>query len=115
LRGPTTILELLERLHPTPAVGGTPRQGALAIIAEGEPVPRGYWAGPVGWVDGHGDGEWMIGIRSALLHGDGRTITLQAGAGIVADSDAEAEAAETDVKLSSVLESLVPGASAHLR
>jgi isochorismate synthase len=115
LKGPTTVLELLELMHPTPAVGGTPRQIALATIAEGEPVPRGYWAGPVGWVDGHGNGEWMIGIRSALLHTDGRTITLHAGAGVVAGSDPEAEAAETDVKLSSVLESLVPGGSVHVR
>ncbi len=57
----------------------------------------------------------MIGIRSALLHTDERTLTLRAGAGVVADSDPEAEAAETDVKFSSVLESLVPGGSAHLR
>jgi menaquinone-specific isochorismate synthase len=112
---PATILELLERMHPTPAVGGTPRAAALATIADGEPVPRGYWAGPVGWVDARGDGEWMIGIRSARLHTDGQTLTLHAGAGVVADSDPEAEAAETDVKFSSVLESLVPGGSAELR
>jgi isochorismate synthase len=115
LAGPTTILELLERMHPTPAVGGTPRELALATIAEGEPVPRDYWAGPVGWVDAHGDGEWMIGIRSARLHPDGETISLHGGAGIVADSDPVAEAAETDHKLASVLESLVPGGSAYLR
>ncbi len=115
LKEPTTILELLERLHPTPAVGGTPREAALATIAEGEPTPRDYWAGPIGWVDAHGDGEWMIGIRSALLHTDERTLTLRAGAGVVTGSDPEAEAAETDVKFSSVLESLVPGGSAHLR
>jgi isochorismate synthase len=115
LAGPTTVLELLERMHPTPALGGTPRDLALATIAAGEPVPRGYWAGPVGWVDAQGDGEWMIGIRSALLHTDGEAITLHGGAGIVADSDPVAETAETDHKLSSVLESLVPGGSAHLR
>jgi isochorismate synthase len=115
LSGPTTVLELLERMHPTPAVGGTPRPAALATIAAGEPVSRGYWAGPVGWVDAQGDGEWMIGIRSARLHTDGQTLTLHAGAGVVADSDPEAEAAETDVKFSSVLESLVPGGSAELR
>jgi isochorismate synthase len=112
---PASVLELLERLHPTPAVGGTPRESALATIAEGEPVPRGYWAGPVGWVDAGGDGEWMIGIRSARLHTDGTTVSLHAGAGIVADSDPEAEAAETGIKLATVLESLVPGGSAHLR
>jgi isochorismate synthase len=112
---PPDILDLLGRMHPTPAVGGTPRQLALATIAEREPVPREYWAGPVGWVDAGGDGEWMIGIRSARLHADGRTLSLHAGAGVVADSDPEAEAAETDVKLATVLDSLVPGGSAHLR
>jgi menaquinone-specific isochorismate synthase len=115
LISPTSVLDLLERVHPTPAVGGTPREAALATIAEGEPVARDYWAGPVGWVDAAGDGEWMIGIRSALLHTDGRAVTLHAGSGVVAESDPEAEAAETDVKLGSVLESLVPGGSAHLR
>ena len=112
---PPGVLELVELVHPTPAVGGTPRDLALATIATLEPDPRGYWAGPVGWADAQGDGEWMIGIRSARLHPDGRTITLRAGAGVVADSDPGAEAAETDVKLTSVLESLVPGGSAHLR
>jgi isochorismate synthase len=109
------VLELVELVHPTAAVGGTPRDVALATIASLEPDERGYWAGPIGWADANGDGEWMIGIRSARLHPDGRTITLRAGAGVVADSDPEAEAAETDVKLTSVLESLVPGGSAHLR
>ena len=115
LREPTTILELLGRMHPTPAVGGTPRELALATIAEREPVPRDYWAGPVGWVDADGNGEWMIGIRSARLHTDEQTLSLHAGAGVVADSDPAAEAAETDVKLATVLDSLVPGGSAHLR
>ena len=112
---PVGILDLVELVHPTPAVGGTPRDEALAAIATLERDRRGYWAGPVGWADANGDGEWMIGIRSARLHLDGRTITLRAGAGVVADSDPEAEGAETDVKLTSVLESLVPGGSAHLR
>jgi isochorismate synthase len=115
LREPTTILELLGRMHPTPAVGGTPRELALATIAEREPVPRDYWAGPVGWVDADGNGEWMIGIRSARLHTDEQTLSLHAGAGVVANSDPAAEAAETDVKLATVLDSLVPGGSAHLR
>jgi isochorismate synthase len=115
LREPVSVLTLLERLHPTPAVGGTPRDDALACIAAGEPDPRGYWAGPVGWVDAAGDGEWMIGIRSARLHGEGTAVTLRAGAGIVAASDPEEEAAETDLKLTTVLEALVPGASLQLR
>jgi menaquinone-specific isochorismate synthase len=115
LREPVAVLALLERLHPTAAVGGAPRETALRTIAALEPVPRGYWAGPVGWADAHGDGEWMIGIRSASLDPDGRTVTLHAGGGVVADSDPDAEAMETRIKLSSVLESVVPGGSVHLR
>jgi isochorismate synthase len=111
----TPVLDLLAQLNPTPAVGGTPRAEALDFIARNEPSPRGYWAGPVGWVDGAGDGEWMIGIRSARLHPDRDIVTLQAGAGIVADSDPKEEAAEVNVKLTSVLESVAPGGSAHLR
>ncbi len=115
-----TILQLLDRLHPTPAVGGTPRADALAAIEAGEPDDRGYWAGPVGWADGHGDGEWMIGIRSALLYaGDatpGRTVLgLRAGSGIVAGSDPASEAEETNVKLATVLDTVIPSASVELR
>ncbi len=115
-----TILELLDRLHPTPAVGGTPRADALAAIEAGEPNDRGYWAGPVGWADARGDGEWMIGIRSALLNAHdampGRTVLdLRAGSGIVADSDPASEAEETNVKLATVLDTVIPGASVELR
>lgn len=120
---PPTVLELLERLHPTPAVGGTPRAAALEAIAAAEPDDRGYWAGPVGWADARGDGEWMIGIRSALLSADPEAATspatavlrLRAGAGIVAGSDPEAEAQETNVKLATVLDTVIPGASVELR
>jgi menaquinone-specific isochorismate synthase len=115
LKAPTAVLELVAALHPTPAVGGTPRDLALTVIAQGEPVPRGHWAGPVGWVDATGDGEWMVGIRSARLHPDGRSVTLHAGSGVVADSSPDDEAAETNVKLASVLESVVPGSSVNLR
>jgi len=115
LSGPVGVLELLERLHPTPAVGGTPRADALAFIHDHEADARAYWAGPVGWVDAAGDGEWMIGIRSARLHADDAAVTLRAGAGIVAGSDPAAERAETDVKLATVLEAVVPGASVQLR
>jgi isochorismate synthase EntC len=114
-------MELLERLHPTPAVGGTPRDDALTAIAEGEPDDRGYWAGPVGWTDATGDGEWIIGLRSALLHDDpagdtgGQALTVRAGSGIVAGSDPDAEAEETNVKLATVLDTVLPGASVELR
>lgn len=115
LAGPTTVMDLLARLHPTPAVGGTPRPEALARIATTEAGGRGYWAGPVGWVDAEGDGEWMIGLRSAELGRAGDTVSLRAGAGIVAGSDPRAEAAETNVKLQTVLDTVVPGASVQLR
>jgi isochorismate synthase len=115
LRAPVPVLDLLDRLHPTPAVGGSPRADALKAIADGEPDDRGPWAGPVGWVDARGDGEWMIGIRSARLDAEGTALALRAGSGIVAGSDPDAEAAETDVKLAAVLDAVVPGASAQLR
>jgi menaquinone-specific isochorismate synthase len=105
-------LELVAALHPTPAVGGVPRADALALIAELEPGPRGQWAGPVGWVDANGDGDFVVGLRSAIL--DGSTATIWAGAGIVGASDPDAELAETAVKLTPVLEGLFPGSSALL-
>ncbi len=115
LAAPLPVVDLVARLHPTPAVGGTPRAEALAFIDAHEIGRRGHWAGPVGWIDGRGDGEWMIGIRSAHLHGDGATVTLRAGAGIVADSNPADEAAEIDVKLATVLDAIVAGASTQLR
>ena len=75
----TGVLELLRQLHPTPAVGGTPRDEALAFIAAHEAGERGHWAGPVGWVGADGDGEWMIGIRSAELDPEEATLRLRAG------------------------------------
>jgi isochorismate synthase len=115
-----TVLQVLDRLHPTPAVGGTPRAEAIAAIEAHEPHDRGYWAGPVGWADARGDGEWVIGIRSALLNaGDasptGTVLGLRAGSGIVADSDPVSEAEETNVKLATVLDTVLPGASVELR
>ena len=117
LRGaePVGALDLLQQLHPTPAVGGTPRADALAFVAAHEAGERGYWAGPVGWVGAGGDGEWMIGIRSADLDPEAGTLRLRAGGGVVADSDPEAEAAEADVKLATVLDAVLPGASVQLR
>jgi menaquinone-specific isochorismate synthase len=112
---PTGVLELLRQLHPTPAVGGTPRTEALAFIAAHEAGERGHWAGPVGWVGANGDGEWMIGIRSAELDPEEAMLRLRAGGGIVADSDPAAEAAEADVKLATVLDAVLPGASVQLR
>jgi menaquinone-specific isochorismate synthase len=116
LAAPVSVMTLLAGLHPTPAVGGTPRDEALARIAASEAGDRGFWAGPVGWVGAGGDGEWMIGLRSAQLDAAGQRLSLRAGAGIVAGSDPVAEAAETNVKLKTVLETVVPrgGASVQL-
>jgi menaquinone-specific isochorismate synthase len=91
-------------LHPTPAVAGTPRDTALETIAELEPFDRGRYAGPVGWVDAYGDGEWAIALRCAELRGD--RATLYAGAGIVADSDPARELDETERKFRAFLDAL---------
>lgn len=98
------ILDLVARLHPTPAVGGSPRDAAMAAIARLEPFARGLYAGPQGWVDHRGGGEFFVGIRSALV--DGRTATIYAGAGIVAGSTPEKEFAETELKFKALLEAL---------
>ena len=100
----THILELLARLHPTPAVGGTPRAPAAAAIARLELFDRGLYAGPQGWVDHRGGGEFFVGIRSALV--DGHTALVYAGAGIVAGSSPEKEFAETELKFKALIEAL---------
>ena len=106
LTGPLpTALELAGLLHPTPAVGGSPRDAALAAIALLEPFDRVCYAGPVGWVDRAGDGEWAVALRGASL--DGRHARLLAGAGIVPGSDPDAEWAETEYKLRAMLEVLL--------
>jgi isochorismate synthase len=106
LTGPLpTALELAGLLHPTPAVGGSPRDAALAAIAALEPFDRGCYAGPVGWVDHTGDGEWVIALRGATL--DGRRAHLLAGAGIVPGSDPDTEWVETEHKLRAMLEVLL--------
>ncbi|HWD45448.1 MAG TPA: isochorismate synthase [Actinomycetota bacterium] len=106
LTGPLpTALELAGLLHPTPAVGGSPRDAALAATAAREPFDRGCYAGPVGWVDRAGDGEWAVALRGASL--DGRHARLLAGAGIVPGSDPDAEWAETEHKLRAMLEVLL--------
>jgi menaquinone-specific isochorismate synthase len=106
LPAPTpTALDLATALHPTAAVGGTPRDRAMTAIRRLEPVPRGRYAGPVGWVDGRGDGEFAIALRCAQLSGS--SARLWAGAGIVAESDPPAEVAETTAKFDAVLSALL--------
>ncbi|MFZ5897468.1 MAG: isochorismate synthase [Myxococcota bacterium] len=101
LREPLHVLDLVERLHPTPAVGGVPSAAALAWIAEHEPDERGWYAGPIGWMDHQGDGAFAVALRSGLLQRD--RATLYAGAGIVQGSDAKSELAETRWKLKPLL------------
>jgi menaquinone-specific isochorismate synthase len=90
-------LQLAEALHPSAAVGGTPTDVAVDLISEIEGMDRGRYAGPVGWMDAGGDGEWGIALRSAEVRG--ATVRLFAGCGIVGASDPEAELAETQAKL----------------
>ena len=105
LRDPAPgVLELVEALHPTPAVAGEPRDAALEVIADLEPFDRGSYAGPVGWMDATGDGEWAIALRCAELRGD--QATLYAGAGIVAGSRPDAEVDETERKFRAFLDAL---------
>lgn len=98
-------LSVLALLHPTAAVGGIPRLAAHDLIGELEETPRGHYAGPLGWVDANGDGEWWVGIRGVLVHE--ATFEAWAGAGIVSESDPTAEREETRDKLSSVLAALL--------
>jgi len=98
------VLDLVERLHPTPAVGGFPRQRALELIREREGLDRGWYAGPIGWLNRDGEGEFVVGIRSALL--DGNSATLFAGCGIVGDSNPAKELAESGRKLQPILAAL---------
>ena len=105
LRDPApTALDLVAALHPTPAVAGEPREAALEAIADLEPFGRGSYAGPVGWVDAEGDGEWAIALRCAELRGN--RAVLYAGAGIVADSDPTRELDETERKFRAFLDAL---------
>jgi isochorismate synthase len=99
-----TALDLVAGLHPTPAVCGTPREEAREALSEFEPIDRGCYAGPVGWMDADGDGEWAIALRCAEI--TGTTARLFAGAGIVADSVPEEELDETEAKFRALLDSL---------
>jgi menaquinone-specific isochorismate synthase len=100
----TTVLDIVDALHPTAAVCGTPRDDAREALADLEPIDRGCYAGPVGWIDANGDGEWAIALRCAEIMGT--TARLFAGAGIVADSVPEAEVDETERKFRALLDSL---------
>jgi menaquinone-specific isochorismate synthase len=98
------LLDVIARLHPTPAVGGSPREAAVSSLRELEGFPRGLYAGALGWLNSRGGGEFFVGLRSALV--DGATAHLFAGAGIVAGSSPEKELAETELKFRAIQEAL---------
>ena len=101
----TTAIDLALALHPTPAVGGVPTAAAVDLIAELED-DRGFYAGAVGWCDSAGDGRWVVAIRGAELSADRRSAVAMAGGGIVAESDAGSEVAETTTKFRTILSAL---------
>lgn len=92
----TSLLMLVERLHPTPALGGVPTEAAVEIIREREELDRGFYAAPIGWMDYRGDGEFAVALRSGLIQGNEASIF--AGCGVVQHSDAESEYEETKIK-----------------
>lgn len=104
------VLELVEKLHPTPAMGGVPQTKAMDYIATAEPVPRGWYAAPVGWIDQNLDGAFAVAIRSAISQNE--RVWLYAGAGIVADSEPQKEWDETALKFKPMLDAL--GAQAYV-
>jgi isochorismate synthase len=104
LRTAVHVLDLVRALHPTPAVGGVPTNEALEWIARQEAHERGWYAGPVGWFDAAGDGEFVVALRSGVI--EGSTLTAYAGAGIVHGSDPASEYAETELKFTAILHAL---------
>ncbi|EGL83820.1 isochorismate synthase [Caldalkalibacillus thermarum TA2.A1] len=99
-----SLLKMVEALHPTPALGGYPREEAVRRIRELEGMDRGWYAAPIGWLDRQGNGEFVVAIRSALIRH--RQATLFAGCGIVEDSDPQSEYEETQMKLKPMLSAL---------
>jgi len=104
------LLDAVHLLHPTPALGGSPRKEALQWMQANEEWERGWYAAPIGWIDSNGDGEFVVAIRSAVSgnnHDTKDEITLFAGCGIVSASDAESEWKETNMKLDAILKAIV--------
>lgn len=105
------LLDLLRRLHPTPAVGGYPRQAALDWLAQQHEIRGGWYTGAIGWLDSEGEGEFAVALRCAHIHGN--LAELYAGAGIVAGSDPRHELAETEAKLAPMLHALGRSGGGH--
>lgn len=96
LKNGSSIFRIIKQLHPTPALGGMPREQSIAFIREHELLDRGWYGSPIGWLDSNQNGEFAVGIRSGLVQGD--EVSLFAGCGIMQDSDPEAEYEETNIK-----------------
>ena len=99
-----TVLDVLGTLHPTASVAGAPTDAAMRLIRTIEPQPRGRYAGPVGWFNAEGEGEFALALRCGQV--SGRSVTLYAGGGIVHGSDSDSEFAETELKLRPMLQAL---------
>ncbi|QOR65985.1 isochorismate synthase [Cytobacillus suaedae] len=99
-----SLLSIVDSLHPTPALGGFPKEDALNMIREIEVLDRGWYAGPIGWIDSRDNGEFAVAIRSALLQEN--EASLFAGCGIVGDSEPESEYRETEIKFKPMLSAL---------
>lgn len=99
-----SLFSVIEKLHPTPALGGYPKGKALQMIREIEMLDRGWYAAPIGWIDFKGDGEFAVAIRSGLIQGN--EVSLFAGCGIVGDSDPVSEYHETKLKFKPMLSAL---------
>lgn len=104
LRTPERALSLLSRIHPTPAIGGYPTAPALRFIAEHEPDERGWYGGPIGWIDSQDNADFAVALRSGVIAG--KQAHLYVGAGIVSGSDSESELQETGWKLKVLLNAL---------
>ncbi len=102
----TGSIQLIGSLHPTAAVAGSPTSAAREVIDNLEGLDRGRYAGPVGWVDGNGDGDWAIALRCAQIDTHAHTITAYAGAGVVAESDEMEELLETELKFRPIIEAV---------
>jgi menaquinone-specific isochorismate synthase len=104
LKDDTGIIPVVETLHPTPALGGSPRDKAMSAIGDYESVPRGWYAAPVGWIDRNMNGQFGVAIRSAVAQE--KRVWLYSGAGIVADSVPQKEWEETGWKFVPMLNAL---------
>lgn len=103
-RDDASLLALVDRLHPTPALGGLPKKEAVERIREVEELDRGFYAAPLGWMDFRGNGEYAVAIRSGLIQDNEASIF--AGCGVVQDSNAESEYQETKIKFRPMLTAL---------